>query len=110
MFAMKFQAKALQPIGLETSDFIGATDFVSKLKQERSDSTHAASGDANEMNPVPFLRENFLQVGLRCVRHGRIECTFPLPLPRDRRRLSEPATGNCRTCGAFYSRPPLIPG
>jgi hypothetical protein len=77
VLAAKLQTELLQSIGFERSDFIGTTYLVTELEQKRRDPAHPAARDADKMNAVPFLREQFLQIGFRRARHEW--CIFPSP-------------------------------
>ena len=77
MFAVKVQTEQLQPIRLERSDFIRTAHFMPELEQKRGDPAHAAAGDADEMHAMPLLRQNFLQISLRCAGHDWIGYIFP---------------------------------
>src|ERR1700730_9565914 len=62
MFSMKAQAESLQSIRLLRAQFVGAANFVAKFEQERSHTTHATAGDANEMDLVPLARKKLAKV------------------------------------------------
>ncbi len=58
MLFVETQTEPLQPIRLERADFIGAADVVPELEQQRRNPAHAAAGHADQMDPVPLLREH----------------------------------------------------
>ena len=98
MFAVKAQAEPLQPIRLQRSDFIRAAHFMPELEQKRGDPAHPAAGHADEMHPMPLLRQNFLQISLRGAGHDRIGYIFPSFRPRARPHFSARDAQNFPTC------------
>ena len=71
MLLIKLQAEPLEPISFERIQFVRAADIVAELKEKAGDSAHAAAGHADEMDGVPFLRQEFCKIDI--LRH---DCVY----------------------------------
>ena len=61
----KRRPSCCEPIRLEGARLVRSTHFMPELEKERGDSAHPAAGDADQMDRVPLLGEEFLKVDLR---------------------------------------------
>ena len=71
-----------EPLRLERARFVGAAHVVPEFEEKRSDSTHSAAGDADQMDRVPFLGEEFWEIEVRRRRRhvaDRISPSFRRP-------------------------------
>jgi hypothetical protein len=56
MLLGKTQTEPLQSIRFHCANLVRSTHSVPELDQKRSDTTHAAAGDTDKMNPVMLTR------------------------------------------------------
>src|SRR2546421_6111714 len=70
MLLIKFQTQAPQPVRFERIQFVRATHVVAKLQEKAGDSAHAAACDADQVNGVSFLRQEFCKIDI--LRHDSV--------------------------------------
>jgi hypothetical protein len=70
MVLVKTQTEPLQSIRLHGAGFVGATNLVPKLEQERGETAHAAASHTDKMNLMMLTREQSREVKLRDELHG----------------------------------------
>ena len=62
MLMIKFQAKPFQAVRFQRIQFVRAADVVAELEKQPGNSAHPAARNADEMNGVPFLRQEFCKI------------------------------------------------
>ena len=89
------QAELREPLGFERARLVRAAHIVPELEQERGDSAHPAPGNADQMDRVPLLGEEFLEIEFRRRRRHGADCIFPSFRRPIRPRFSARARAAC---------------